>query len=322
MEECAEHGALHIFRLLEQDRHCGKMQQPALLGGEPGAARRWSNRSTDAEAAFLKRNLSSTANLGITLTSRCGALLIQVKSHSYTTERGQVKQNLICVFVKQNCQTLIKCGAERSLALLKGIRYESEDRYGKRHRTLETMKQTLKKRLISRTSGRLLHTITWQHPSIVLLFLLLSMGLGLGVSTAHAQILAYVTNTSFGTVSVIDTATNTVVASIPVGTAPFGVAITPNGARVYVANRDSGTISVIDTATNAVFATIPLVASPYGIAVTPDGSRAYVTVGFITVSVLDVTTNTVITSIPIIPAPENSPSSIGIAITPDGSRST
>jgi YVTN family beta-propeller protein len=60
LEECAGHGALHIFRLLEQDLHCGKMQQPALLGGEPGAARRWSNRSTDAEAAFLKRNLSST----------------------------------------------------------------------------------------------------------------------------------------------------------------------------------------------------------------------------------------------------------------------
>jgi hypothetical protein len=56
LEECAEHGALHIFRLLEQDRHCGKMQQPALLGGEPGAARRWAYRNT-TQRLLLKKKL-------------------------------------------------------------------------------------------------------------------------------------------------------------------------------------------------------------------------------------------------------------------------
>jgi hypothetical protein len=45
--------------------------------------------------------------LGITLTSPCGAILIQVKSCSHTTERGQVKQNLICVVAKQPCHTFI-----------------------------------------------------------------------------------------------------------------------------------------------------------------------------------------------------------------------
>src|SRR5216117_3487446 len=78
------------------------------------------------------------------------------------------------------------------------------------------------------TSYQLLHRTIWQHLSIVL-FLLLSMGAGLGTATAEAQTRAYVTNGFSNTVSVIDTATNTVVATIPVGAFPFGVAITPDG---------------------------------------------------------------------------------------------
>jgi YVTN family beta-propeller protein len=43
--------------------------------------------------------------------------------------------------------------------------------------------------------------------------------------------LAYVTNLNLnaGTVSVINTATNTVIDTIPVGTQPFGVAVSPDG---------------------------------------------------------------------------------------------
>ena len=76
------------------------------------------------------------------------------------------------------------------------------------------------------TFYQLLHRTIWQHLSIVL-FLLLLMGAGLDTATAQAQTRAYVTNIISNTVSVIDTATNTVVATIPVGLAPFGVAITP-----------------------------------------------------------------------------------------------
>jgi YVTN family beta-propeller protein len=68
------------------------------------------------------------------------------------------------------------------------------------------------------TSYQLLHRTVWQHLSIVL-FLLLSLGVGLGTTTAQAQTRAYVTNYASNTVSVIDTATNTVVATIPVGVA-------------------------------------------------------------------------------------------------------
>ena len=58
------------------------------------------------------------------------------------------------------------------------------------------------------------------------------------------------------TVSVIDTATNNVTATVTVGNNPFGVAVTPDGTKVYVANRVSNNVSVIDTATNNVTATV------------------------------------------------------------------
>jgi len=57
----------------------------------------------------------------------------------------------------------------------------------------------------------------------------------------------YVANTLSNTVSVIDTATNGVVATIPVGDAPIGVAVAPDARRVYVANSASSSVSVIDT---------------------------------------------------------------------------
>ena len=53
----------------------------------------------------------------------------------------------------------------------------------------------------------------------------------------------------FRTVQVINTKTNTVIDSIPVGNSAFSVAVTPNGKKVYVTNQDSNTISVIALST-------------------------------------------------------------------------
>jgi YVTN family beta-propeller protein len=47
---------------------------------------------------------------------------------------------------------------------------------------------------------------------------------------------AYITESFSNDVSVIDTATNTETATIPVGNNPFGVAVTPDGSKVYVTN--------------------------------------------------------------------------------------
>jgi YVTN family beta-propeller protein len=129
---------------------------------------------------------------------------------------------------------------------------------------------------------------------------------------------AYITNSGDNTVSVIDTASNTVVGSqIPVNFGPQGVAVTPDGSKVYVTNAGSGTVSVIATATNTVVGSqIPVDFGPQGVAVTPDGSKVYVAnEGSGTVSVIDTATNTVggspiiVTGIP-----------FGVAVTPDGSK--
>ena len=47
---------------------------------------------------------------------------------------------------------------------------------------------------------------------------------------------AYVPNNGDTTVSVIDTATNLVTATVTAGSGPYFVAITPNGSKAYVTN--------------------------------------------------------------------------------------
>ena len=79
----------------------------------------------------------------------------------------------------------------------------------------------------------------------------------IGCPSVSAQTSAYVVNGGANTVSVISTDTNTITATIPVGTSPFGIAITPNGAYAYVTNGNDGSVSVINTATNMVVATVP-----------------------------------------------------------------
>lgn len=78
-------------------------------------------------------------------------------------------------------------------------------------------------------------------------------------------------------VTVIDTTTNTVTATIPVGTIPHGIAVTPNGSFAYVANVASNAVSVIDTTNNTVTATVPVGNNPFEVAITPSGAFAYVT---------------------------------------------
>jgi len=77
-------------------------------------------------------------------------------------------------------------------------------------------------------------------------------------------------------VSVIDGATNTVVATVLVGANPAGVGVNPTTNRIYVANELSGTVSVIDGATNTVVATVPVGANPEGVGVHPTTNLIYV----------------------------------------------
>jgi YVTN family beta-propeller protein len=58
-----------------------------------------------------------------------------------------------------------------------------------------------------------------------------------------------VINLNTNNVYVINTTTNTVSATVPVGSQPYGVSVTQDGKKVDVMNED-GTVSAIDTATN------------------------------------------------------------------------
>lgn len=57
----------------------------------------------------------------------------------------------------------------------------------------------------------------------------------------------YVANTTSGTVDVISTGSNDVIATVTVGLDPVSVAVRPDGLEVWVANHISDSISVIDT---------------------------------------------------------------------------
>ncbi len=118
----------------------------------------------------------------------------------------------------------------------------------------------------------------------------------------------YVANGLDGTVSVIDGAENSVVATVPLpkGTAAEGIAVNPVTGLVYAIGllSSGSTLSVIDESTNQVTTSIAVGSEPEQVAVNPTTNRVYVTNrGDNTVSVIDGATNAVIDTIPNIPAP-------------------
>ena len=126
-----------------------------------------------------------------------------------------------------------------------------------------------------------------------------------------------------GGVSVIDTATNQVIATVVTSAGDsYGIAVVqtgPNTQRVYVTNAANNTVRVInaDTATNTYTAgdSVQVGSDPRGIAVSADGTRAYVANwASNSVSVLDTTTASVIRTITVGTNPS------GVAVSPDGTR--
>ncbi len=135
------------------------------------------------------------------------------------------------------------------------------------------------------------------------------------ITVRHHPVYAYVANFGSNTTSVIDTTTNKVIATVNVGTEPWGITVSPDGSKVYVTNNDSNTVSVIDTAAKKVTATINVGNKPGGVAVTPDGTKVYVANSLDnTTSVIDTATNTVTATVPVDSFPT------GVAVTPDGTK--
>jgi YVTN family beta-propeller protein len=135
------------------------------------------------------------------------------------------------------------------------------------------------------------------------------------VPRANAQSHVYVANASGALVSAIDTGTNAVVATIPVGGTPTRIVASSDGSRAYVTNQSANSVSVIDTTSNTVAATIPVGASPTAIAVTPNGDWLYILTGGGLVQVVDTVLRTVVAEIP-----TTGTASGDIAVTADGTK--
>ena len=78
-------------------------------------------------------------------------------------------------------------------------------------------------------------------------------------------------------VFLINTATDKMVAQIPVGRNPLDIAYSRDGRYLFTANNLANTVTVIDTADNRVIAEIPTGRAPTSISVLPNGRQAYVT---------------------------------------------
>jgi YVTN family beta-propeller protein len=81
----------------------------------------------------------------------------------------------------------------------------------------------------------------------------------------------YVASSTTGKVLAISTLTNTIAATISVGTTPAGLALSPDGSTAFVTNTGSNTVTVIQTSNNVVSDTINVSAGPDRDAVSPDG---------------------------------------------------
>ena len=102
-----------------------------------------------------------------------------------------------------------------------------------------------------------------------------------------------------GIVDVLDTTTNTIVATTTVSNNPRSAAVSPNGAIVYVASSqlNGGSLHRLDPSTHASLGTTAMVA-PIAVAFRADSSRAYVA-AVDKVYVVDTATHAVAATIPI-----------------------
>ena len=132
---------------------------------------------------------------------------------------------------------------------------------------------------------------------------------------------AYVGNAIFPsccTLTVLDTSTNLVLTTIPIGGISYPFGITPDQTRLYVAIGNA--VDVIDIATNSLIATVSGVTPiANAVAIAPNGKFGYTANGSFdgsgsnSVSVFSTTSNSVVATVPL------TFGAGGVNVTPDGS---
>ena len=86
----------------------------------------------------------------------------------------------------------------------------------------------------------------------------------------------YVVCENNNVLQVVDTKRKKVIAEIPVGRRPYGVALSPDEHYLYVSNRWDDTITMIDTKTLKTVRTIPCGPDPHGLVMDKQGEVLYV----------------------------------------------
>ncbi len=123
----------------------------------------------------------------------------------------------------------------------------------------------------------------------------------------------WVANEGEGSLSVIDVATNRVVATLAGIEGPHNVQASPDGLSAWAVSGHDDAAVRIDAETYEVSGVVPVGDAPAHVVVLPDGSAAYVTnAGDDTVSVIDVAKLEVVATIPAGPYPH------GLRPSPDG----
>jgi YVTN family beta-propeller protein len=146
--------------------------------------------------------------------------------------------------------------------------------------------------------------------------------------------LAYVTNEDSQDLSVIDTRTDSLIATFPVGTRPRGVKVSPDGRTVFVAlsgspkcppsmpdeqceklkaDKSKDGIAEVDVAARKVRRVLPGGSDPEQFDVSNDGKRLYIAnEDAATASIVDVQKGTIDTTVKVGAEPE------GVRVSPDG----
>ena len=94
---------------------------------------------------------------------------------------------------------------------------------------------------------------------------------------AEVYVLSRETGSPAGSVAVIDTSRNEVVATLPVRQDPVALSVDPTGARAFVANTASGSISILDLEARRTLASISTPPGPTSALISPDGRAILVT---------------------------------------------
>ena len=82
---------------------------------------------------------------------------------------------------------------------------------------------------------------------------------------------AYVPNEKSGTITVIDTETDTVVAEVKAGDKPRGLAASKDGKTLYISDQPNNVLVKVDIEQRIAAGTVELGESPEGVSISPDG---------------------------------------------------